>query len=193
MPHDVFISYATTDKPIADAVCAAVEARGFRCWIAPRDVTPGMPYGEAIIKAIQGCRLMILVFSSNANSSPHIPKEVERAVTKHTPIIPFRIEHVAAADSLDYFIGSLHWLDALTPPLEPHLQTLADAIAKTLPNEAVAATSDPLPARHSERPGPTLTPRPGSVGASGQGAKNLSYSRPWWRAPQRSPWPLPRD
>lgn len=40
--HDVFISYASSDKPVADAVCAALEQRGIRCWIAPRDILPGL-------------------------------------------------------------------------------------------------------------------------------------------------------
>ena len=43
MPLDVFISYATEDKRIADAPCAAIEARGFRCWMAPRALPPGDP------------------------------------------------------------------------------------------------------------------------------------------------------
>ena len=118
MDHDVFISYATEDKRVADAACAAIEARGFRCWMAPRDVLAGMPYGEAIIKAIQSCRAMVLVFSSNANASAHIPKEVERAVSKGMMIVPFRIEDVAPAQSLDYFIGSVHWLDAIGGQLD---------------------------------------------------------------------------
>ena len=43
MAHDAFISYSSKDKTIADAVCARLEARGIRCWIAPRDVRPGAP------------------------------------------------------------------------------------------------------------------------------------------------------
>jgi TIR domain len=35
MAHDVFISHSHADKPAADAACAALEARGIRCWIAP--------------------------------------------------------------------------------------------------------------------------------------------------------------
>ena len=103
MAYDVFISYSSKDKVVADAVCARLEARGVRCWIAPRDVLAGVPYGEAIIDAIHGVKVMVLVFSSNANSSGHIPKEVERAVSNGVAIIPFRIEDVAPGKSLDYF------------------------------------------------------------------------------------------
>jgi uncharacterized protein DUF4185/TIR domain-containing protein len=125
MAHDVFISYASGDKHVADAVCATLESHGIRCWIAPRDVLPGIHYGEAIIDAIHECRIMVLVFSSKANLSGHIPKEIERAVSQGATVMPLRIEDVAPAKSLDYFIGSVHWLDALTPPLEVHLVRLA--------------------------------------------------------------------
>jgi TIR domain len=36
-----FISYASQDKPVADAVCQALERAGMACWIAPRNVVPG--------------------------------------------------------------------------------------------------------------------------------------------------------
>jgi hypothetical protein len=151
MAHDVFISYASGDKTVADAVCAKLEATGIRCWIAPRDVLPGVHYGEAIIDAIHECRIMVLVFSSKANLSGHIPKEIERAVSAGVTVMPLRIEDVAPAKSLDYFIGSVHWLDALTPPLEVHLQKLA-ANVQTLLSRSVQGSD--------VRPQPPITPSP---------------------------------
>jgi len=132
MAYDVFISYAKEDKVVADAVCATLESHAVRCWIAPRDVLPGMAYGEAIIDAIRSCRIMILVFSSKSNASPHIPKEIERAVSAGVAVIPFRIEDVLPGKSLDYFIGSVHWLDALTRPLEQHLERLVQNVQTLL-------------------------------------------------------------
>jgi len=52
MKFDAFISYSSKDKTAADAACAMLEAAGVRCWIAPRDVRPGLEYGAAIIEAI---------------------------------------------------------------------------------------------------------------------------------------------
>ena len=135
MAFDVFISYASKDKIVADAVCARLEASGIRCWIAPRDIVAGTSYGEAIIEAIHGAKVMVLVFSSSANASGHIPKEVERAVSNGVAVLPFRIEDVAPGKSLDYFIGSVHWLDAMTPPMEKHLDSLAATVHKLLPEK----------------------------------------------------------
>ena len=72
MAHDVFISHSAKDKATADAVCAKLEAEGIRCWIAPRDVTPGLEWGAAIIGAIKQAKVMVLVFTANANGSQEI-------------------------------------------------------------------------------------------------------------------------
>jgi hypothetical protein len=125
--HDVFVSYSHHDKPEADAVCATLEANRIRCWIAPRDITPGQEWGAAIVDAIQSSRVMVLVFSSHANASPQIRREVQLAVDAETVLIPFRIEDVAPTQSLKYYLGTPHWLDALTSPLEAHLERLAAA------------------------------------------------------------------
>ena len=125
MAHDVFISYSVKDKTTADAVCATLEHNGIRCWIAPRDVLPSMEYAEALIDAIVSSRLLVLVFSSHANESIQVRQEVERAVSHGLPVLPFRIEDVSPSHAMELFISGRHWLDALTPPLEAHLQELA--------------------------------------------------------------------
>lgn len=132
MGHDVFISYSSKDKKVADAACALIERRGHRCWIAPRDILPGVEWGEAIIDGIREARVFVLIFSANANFSQQVRREVERAAGHGLPIIPFRIEDVAPAKSLEFFIMNQHWLDALTPPMEAHLDRLAGAIDRLL-------------------------------------------------------------
>lgn len=130
MPHDIFISYASKDKPTADALCATLEGKGLRCWIAPRDVMPGADWSEAIIDAINGSRALVLVYSDHANTSPQIRREVERAVHKGIAVVPLRIEDVPMSKALEYFISTPHWLDALTPPLQRHLDYLAETLKR---------------------------------------------------------------
>lgn len=145
MAHDVFISHSVKDKSTADAVCATLEAGGIRCWIAPRDIVPGTDWGESIVRAISQSKLMILIFSSNANSSHQIKREVERAASKEVPIIPFRIEDASPSGALEYYLGTPHWLDAITPPLEHHLQQLAESVKlllSMLPRKKVADNKD---------------------------------------------------
>lgn len=147
MPHDVFVCHATEDKRIADAACAVLEQRGISCWIAPRDITPGRDYVEAITNAITNSRAVVLVFSAFANVSPHVKRELERAVSRGLPIVPIRVDQSEPGASLEYYISSVHWLDALTPPLAPHLERLAGAIEVLLSiteRKAIEAFEPPL-------------------------------------------------
>lgn len=139
MTHDVFISHSSKDKLAAHAACAILEAKGIRCWIAPRDIMPGADWGEAIVDGIGGSRAFVLLFSANANTSQQIKREVERAVHCALPIIPVRLESVHPEKSLAYFLSTPHWLDAMTPPLERHLNYLADVLRHILDGAAVPA------------------------------------------------------
>ena len=121
MAHDVFVSHSVKDKLVADSIVA----ESVRCWVAPRDVVPGADWGESIVDAIESSRIMILIFSKNANESRQIKREVERAVDKGVYIIPFRVDDIEPTKSLEYFISTAQWMDAFPPPLERHLDDLA--------------------------------------------------------------------
>jgi hypothetical protein len=128
VPHDLFISYAAEDKQAADAMCATLEARGIRCWAAPRDVPPGMDPGQAVTAAIDSSRVVVVIFTSHSNSSLHVNRELSRALHDGITIIPFRLEDVQPSSSMEYLIGVPHWLDAITPPLRDHLSRLAEVV-----------------------------------------------------------------
>lgn len=132
MTYAVFISHSTMDKPTAEAVCGALESQGLRCWIAPRDVPVGKDWGAAIVQAIKDARVMVLVFSANANNSHPVKSEIERAYNKHVPIIQFRIENVPPSESLEFFVSAQQWLNAFPPPLEPYLQHLGQVVRRTI-------------------------------------------------------------
>ena len=137
MAHDVFLSYSSSDKTIADGACAVMEAAGVRCWMAPRDIISGTDWSESIIDAITGSAVLVLVFSARSNASPQVKREIERAVNRGIPVIPFRIEDVPLSKHMQYFISTPHWLDAMHPPLEAHLQRLTTTV-KLLLNAPVS-------------------------------------------------------
>jgi hypothetical protein len=153
-PCDVFISYSAVDKNLAHAICNHLESGKIRCWIAPRDIVPGVEWGEAILDGIGRARVMVLVFSRNSNESPQVRREVERAVNKGIPLIPFRVEDLLPSRSLEYFLSSCHWLDAMAPPVEQHLDRLSEAILTLLNRKSTA------PARKAARPAPAPAPQP---------------------------------
>jgi hypothetical protein len=181
--HDVFISYAASDKAVADAVCTALESESIRCWIAPRDVLPGQSFARALVNAIHEARVFVLVFSSATNNSQQVERELDRAASSRLPILPLRVEDVLPRESIEYYLAGQHWLDALTPPLADHLERLTVAIAALLqrsapplaegPPEATASepavwatgapagtTYEPVPAATTYEPAPKPEPEP---------------------------------
>ena len=164
MAHDVFLSHSHRDKVFADAICHSLEAHGIRCWVAPRDIRPSEDWAEAIINALDTARVLVLVFSSNSNSSPQVRREVERAVNKGLHILPLRIEDVPLSKSLEYFISTQHWLDAIEGELGFHLGQLRDCVSVLLGrpasgHETVCASVRPSgPALPGQRPAPPAGP-----------------------------------
>ena len=154
--RDVFVSYSQADRECAFQLVAQLESRGIGVWVAPRDISPATDWAEAIIEAISGSRLMVLVFSAHCNASPQVRREVERAVHREIPILPFRIEDVLPARSLEYFLSTPHWLDAFPPPREPHYERLSAHIESLLsapatrPVIARAATASAATGTHNQ-------------------------------------------
>jgi hypothetical protein len=184
MQQSVFVSYSHVDHEIAEAVCARLEARGVGCWIAPRDILPGADWGASIIDAIDGARVMVLVFSAASNQSRQVRREVERAVAKAVPIIPFKIQQIPLGKTMEYFLATTHWLDASAPPLSDHVARLADGVEALLaaPDrdttgaiQAMKAISPPpLPTR---APAPARKPalRIGAISIGAAAAAGLLY------------------
>jgi len=132
MAHDVFISHSSNNRTVANAACAALESIGIRCWIAPRDVLPGRSYSGEITRAIQQSRAFVLIFSQHSNNSEQVLREVQLAANSHLHIVQFRIDAVAPSDDLEYYLSGPHWLDAVTPPLENHLDQLKSSMKALL-------------------------------------------------------------
>lgn len=149
-----FVSHSSKDKLIADAICARLENQGIRCWIAPRDVDPGRDYSNQIADALEKSAVMVMVVSSGSNTSRHVKSEIDRAFSLGQVIVPFRVENIELDKGLAYYLSKTHWLDAVSPPLEQHIDHLAATIRKIF-------AQDPPPDSPAEpRPAPSLPTQP---------------------------------
>ena len=156
MTHEVFISYSSKDKHIADAICAHIEAAGIRCWIAPRDINPGEDWPTAIADAISQGQALVLIFSAHSNSSEEVGRELFLAATNKLVIIPFKIEDVEPEPGKQFYLARTHWLDALNPPTLEQIQELVDCVKSLLPFRppAISFTPPPTPAPSPVPPSP---------------------------------------
>lgn len=146
MAHEIFISYSHKDKTTADAICSHLEARGMRCWYAPRDITPGVEWGNAILKGIEEARIMVLVFTRDANLSQQVLREVNNAVNAGLFIIPFRLTPEEPAAGMRYYLSTVHWMDAMNGELEQSVASLGDLCRAALDKKPVSSPASAAPA-----------------------------------------------
>jgi|WetSurMetagenome_2_1015567.scaffolds.fasta_scaffold110017_1 hypothetical protein len=158
MAHDVFISYSHKNKPIADAICAALEQASVRCWIAPRDIAPGLDWPTAISTAIAESRLMVLVFSVDSNASKDVSRELYLAANSNLIIIPFKIDATDPEPGKQYYLARTHWLDAMNPPTREQIDKLVGHVRSFTTDQAAIGTPQPAPAPAPAETGPPQPP-----------------------------------
>jgi len=129
---EVFVSYSSRNRNESLALCHGLEEAGIKCWIAPRDILSGESYPAAIMRGIKEVKVVVLVFSEHSNSSQHVHREIERSVSLGKIIIPFKIEEAGMSNDMEYLISACHWLDAVNPPLEQHIEILKNNIEKLI-------------------------------------------------------------
>ncbi|MCL2773001.1 MAG: DUF5050 domain-containing protein [Oscillospiraceae bacterium] len=144
--YDVFVSYSSKDKTIADAIVHYFEERKIRCWIAPRDIDPGKLWESGIVSGIKSSRVCLLIFSANSNASEQVWREIGLAADFKLPIMPFRVEDVTQCEALIYYLKNIHWLDAINGELEDNIKNLYDSVVKLMPDRKV----DPNPVHTKE-------------------------------------------
>ncbi len=145
MSTDIFVSYSSKDKLVANDICVNLETAGIRCWIAPRDIAPGEDWPTAITKAIPQNRVMILVFSANSNSSEDVGRELYLAANSKLVIIPFRIEDIEPEPGKQYYLARTHWLDASNPPTQEQIGALLDCVKGLVPVSEPSAIFEAQP------------------------------------------------
>ena len=121
---DVFLSYSSLNKNVADAVVADFEQHGIRCWYAPRDIIPGQEWVTAIHEAIKSCRLFVLIYTDSSNESKQVANEVALAFNSGKTLIPFKLSDAEMSSELEYYLTRVHWLDAVKPPLRQSIESL---------------------------------------------------------------------
>ena len=109
---DVFISYSSKNKNVADAVVSDFEQNGIRCWYAPRDILPGKEWVTAIKEGIYSAKVFVLLFTEESNTSRQVMNEVAMAFNAEKTIVPFKLtkEEMSEKDQ-GIFLPALYTLE----------------------------------------------------------------------------------
>lgn len=133
MQHEVFISYhRNSSAELVEHIVAALESHGIKCWYAPRDVDSS--YAGDIVKAINTCKVFLLVINEQSSHSAHVLNEIDCAFNRfhqHESIrlLPFRTDNREISDDVRYYLGRIHFLDGTEPPEEDRINALVSRIS----------------------------------------------------------------
>ena len=131
-PAPVFISYASQDAAVANAIVDSLEQHRVKCWIAPRDVTLGSQYADEIVGAINDTQVFVLVLSEHAVASAHVGRELERAASKRRRVIVLRTDAARLPRSFEYFLSESQWVDVAALGVPAALTKLTQAVSQRL-------------------------------------------------------------
>lgn len=106
----VFVSHHSSKVEVAKAVETALQKRGVKCWIAPRDVDPGEPFDKSVRNAIDSSAAILLLFCAKSEKSRHVKRELILGDTAGRPIIPLRLEAIDPGE-LAYHLADSQWID----------------------------------------------------------------------------------
>src|ERR1700729_2007770 len=106
----IFISYSSVDQKVAETICDALQARGYSCWIACRNIGAGDNFQE-------------------------IKKEIVLAGRHRITVVPVRVEDVAPNDALAYEFATRQWID-LFKDWEREIERLTTQIGTILADGA---------------------------------------------------------
>lgn len=126
--YDVFISYSFDDQNIAESICGYLESKGYKCFVAHRDIPRGVVWAAAITNAIDESAMMAVVFSSSFNDSTQTDREIELASENRLPILTYRIADIQMTGAKKYYLKNLNWIDAFPDP-ESCLGRLLDSVS----------------------------------------------------------------
>ncbi len=142
MEHSVFISYHhDSSVQLVERIVQALESSGIKCWYAPRDVQS--KYAGDIVRAIEECKVFLLVMNRYSTHSEHVLNEIDCAFNRFhhkeaIRLLPFRTDKENLPDDVKYYLGRIHSLDGSEPPEEERISSLVSRIAYWLQSEEPA-------------------------------------------------------
>ena len=89
MPEiDIFLSYNSTNKPLALVIKESLKKYDCSVFLAPDDVAPGKKFLSTIYEKIQNCQIFIVILSTDSSASEYLDHETGIALALKKPVLP---------------------------------------------------------------------------------------------------------
>lgn len=129
--YSVFISYSSKDEEQAVSIVKNLELKGYRCWLAKRDLYhSGSDFSTVIPQVIPKCQCVVLLLTEHSNISRHVRNELDIAFENQVPIFPMRLDETEGKQ-LEWFLRSSQWFDAINRSAEELVRAIVSKLENT--------------------------------------------------------------
>lgn len=167
MRNDIFLSYSRADREFAEKLVQLAEERGLHIWFDKGIADDAASWREDLMKALDGSKAMVFLFSEHCNKSTELIKELGVANKLKKPVIVVKIGEGEPKNQYLYELVSRQWtflhpdLATKTPPFVDRLAQQWAGSAAPAPAAASAPDKPALPEAPAAKAWASL-PRPPS-------------------------------
>ena len=112
MAAEVFISYSSQDFEEVHGIVERLRGVGVSVWMDEGGIEAATLWSEAIVEAINDCRVLIMMVSGHSTDSPNVVKEVMLASESGKVIMPVYLEEAEIPSRLKYQLTGIQHLEA---------------------------------------------------------------------------------
>lgn len=109
--YDVYFCYSSKDALIVREAYHFLSSAGYKCFMAPNDIAPGINFSDAIVSAIEESSCFLFFGSESSNSSDFILSEISTAFISGKTIIVLKLDNTPFNDKFRYYLAQYQWIE----------------------------------------------------------------------------------
>jgi hypothetical protein len=129
-PADVFISYSREDKDRVLELADKLRAAGVAIWIDQGGIDGATMWGEEIVNALEGAKVLLLAITASAARSHNVAKEVVLVSERKGHILPVHLEQTTIPAALRYPLAGIQAIEYYSGDPDEQLKTILRALER---------------------------------------------------------------
>lgn len=126
---EVFISYASHDRPVVLRIAEHLEAAGVKVWMDRSNIEGGAKWAEEIVTAIEAAPVVVLMCTDASMRSWAVKQEIQLAGESRKPLLPIILERTSFPAQMKFFLAGLQWIEVLDRPAAVWLPQILQALS----------------------------------------------------------------
>ena len=128
----VFVSYAHSDKQIAESVINGLNRKMCRVFYDD-GLTPGEPWNDVLAEKVIKCECLVVLLTNNSASSKYVSTELNFAIAKNRTIIPVMFGKTKLPPGIEMMLSPYQFIVVDSIKDKNNLENLLEKLINALP------------------------------------------------------------